>query len=111
MLGMTAFLIESKWVGFNVILKAFTTPFEKLIVKILPIIFKRVAKTCNVTAKTNAIVVIMKQSVIYLQQILSHMDSKLEEKISISLTKIEILFLKLKVTNIWSNRGRTVCIS
>ena len=61
---MTAFLIESKWVGFNVILKAFATPIEKLIVKILPIIFKRVAKTCNVTAKTKAIVVIIKQSVI-----------------------------------------------
>ena len=61
---MTAFLIESKWVGFNVILKAFTTPFEKLIVKILPIIFKRVAKTCNATVKTKAIVVIIKQSVI-----------------------------------------------
>ena len=48
---MTAFFIESIWVGFDVILKAFATPFKKWTVKILPIIFKRVAKTCNVTVK------------------------------------------------------------
>ena len=86
---MTAFLIESKWVGFNVILKAFTTPFEKLIVKILPIIFKRVAKKCYCKNQSNCC---HYQAICHIQQILSHMDSKLEEIISISLTKIEIFF-------------------
>ena len=64
MLAMTTLFIESKWVGLNVILKAFTTPFEKLIVKLLQIIFKRVAKNCNFTAKAKPISVIIKQSVI-----------------------------------------------
>ena len=53
MLAMTTFLIETKWVGLNVILKAFTTPFEKLIVIILQIILKRVVKLAIVLQKPN----------------------------------------------------------
>ena len=57
---MTAFFIESIWVGFDVILKVFATLFEKWIVKILLIIFKKVAEACNVIEKTKPIVVIIK---------------------------------------------------
>ena len=87
--------------GFAVVLQVFDTPLRREIVKLSPNIFKSVAKTCQSTEKT-------KDNLVIIKLILSPVGSESKEKFSKIWTKHQILFLKVRVTSIRSNRGRTV---
>ena len=86
---------------------SFYNTSEKWIVKLLTIIFKRVAITCQGTSKIKHHVIIIKQSFIT-SKIFCHIDFN---RIKENLNKNQDIFLKPRVTDIWSIKGRRVCIS
>ena len=76
-------------------------------------LFRGVAKTCRVTAKPNNILILWSQLsfLAFIESYRLGIKSKKKPNLDKDWTKIDNLFLKLKVTKIGSNRGHTVSFS